>query len=95
MSGNSEMRGLDRETASPSESSGCTAASSNAEPLRRTIVLVDATAFAYNPDDLVDRGATLGRLAGQNVVAPFSGRIESISFDGDAHALRVVLRELR
>jgi hypothetical protein len=59
----------------------------------RTMITVDASYFPHNPNDLVDEGVVLGVFQGRRVDAPFRGKIESIAFDADEHALNVVLRE--
>jgi hypothetical protein len=60
---------------------------------RKTLVTVDASSFAYSPGDLVAQGVELGLYENRRVVAPFRARIESIVFDADLHALRVVMTE--
>ncbi len=49
--------------------------------------------FPYNPGDVVEQGNELGLSGDCRVVAPFHARIESIWFDADLHAFRVVLVE--
>gem|GEM_PF-3661974 len=57
------------------------------------MVIVEASSLIHSPDDLVEKGEDLGLFRGCLVAAPFRARIESISFDSDEHALRVVLTE--
>lgn len=59
----------------------------------KAMVLVDASQFQKDVNDLVRAGEKLGNLRGSPIVAPFDARIESISFESDEHLLRVVLVE--
>ncbi len=60
---------------------------------RRTIITVDASSFPYSPGDLVEQAEKLGLWGNCRVDAPFRAKIESIIFDADLHALRVVVTE--
>lgn len=57
----------------------------------KAMVLVDASQFQKDVNDLVRAGEKLGYLRGSLIVAPFPARIESISFEPEEHLLRVVL----
>jgi hypothetical protein len=59
-----------------------------------TTIVVEATDFEKNVGDRVRPGETLGLYEGQLIVAPFEAKIESISFDSEEHALRIVLEEI-
>jgi len=59
-----------------------------------TTIVVDASDFEKNVGDHVRPGEALGLYERQPVLAPFEARIESISFDSDEHALRIVLGEI-
>lgn len=60
---------------------------------KKTMVIVDASHFQRDVNDLVRAGEKLGYLGGNPILAPFDARIESISFESDEHLLRVVLDE--
>lgn len=59
--------------------------------MERTTLLVDASCFQHSVDDCVSKGKALGAFKGRTVVSPFDAKIQSISFDSDQHALRIVL----
>lgn len=59
-----------------------------------TTILVDASDFEKNVGDHVSPGEALGLYKRQLIVAPFEAKIESISFDSEEHALRIVLEEI-
>jgi hypothetical protein len=59
-----------------------------------TAVVLDASDFEKNVGDRVRPGEALGLYERHPVVSPFEARIESISFDSDEHALRIVLEEI-
>ena len=63
-------------------------------PSHTATIVIEASDFEKNVGDRVSSGETLGLYERQLIVSPFEGKIESISFDSEEHALRIVLEEI-
>ena len=59
----------------------------------KVVIKADASVFGKRIGDSVKKGEILGNFAGDDVKAPFNGRVENVSFDSEEHALIVVLVE--
>ena len=60
---------------------------------QRIALKVEASVFGKHAGDPVRKGEVLGRFAGDEVKAPFDGKVEGVSFDPGDHALIVVVQQ--
>ena len=60
---------------------------------KRVALKVEASVFGKQAGDKVRKGEILGRFAGDEVKAPFDGKIEGVSFEPGDHALIVVVQQ--
>ena len=60
---------------------------------KRVALKVDASVFGKQAGDKVRKGEVLGNFAGDEVKAPFDGKVEGVSFDPGDHALIVVVQQ--
>ena len=60
---------------------------------QRIALKVDASVFGKQVGDPVRKGEVLGKFAGDEVKAPFDGKVEGVSFEPGDHALIVVLQQ--
>jgi pyruvate/2-oxoglutarate dehydrogenase complex dihydrolipoamide acyltransferase (E2) component len=61
--------------------------------VNKVFIKADASVFCKRIGDSVKKGEILGKIDDDDVKAPFNGRIESVFFDSEEHALIVVLVE--
>jgi len=61
--------------------------------VNKVVIKADASVFRKRIGDSVKKGEILGKFAGDDVKAPLNGKIESVFFDSEEHALIVVLLE--